>query len=56
MPQNAKTQKMQMCVFVQNRKNGNGNIYVLCHNYYTNQNLDPLSTSKWPSEPQFCER
>ena len=50
MTQNAKAQKMQMCVFVQNRKNGNGN------NFYTNQNLDPLSTSKWPSEPQFCER
>ena len=21
-----------------------------------NQDLDPLGTSKWPSEPQFCER
>ena len=23
---------------------------------WTNQDLDSLSTSKWPSEPQFCER
>jgi hypothetical protein len=27
-------------------KHGNGNIYVLCHNFSTNQNFDPLSTSK----------
>ena len=38
------------------QKNENGNICVLCHNFWTNQNLDQLSTSKWPSETQFCER
>ena len=30
--------------------------YIWGHNFWTNQDLDPLSTSKWPSEPQFCER
>ena len=30
--------------------------YIWGHNFWTNQSLDPLSTSKWPSEPQFCER
>ena len=30
--------------------------WVLCHNFYINWVLDLLSTSKWPSEPQFCER
>ena len=34
MTQNAKTQKTQMSVFVQNRKkNGNGNICILCLNF-----------------------
>ena len=28
----------------------------LCHNFWTNWDLDPVSTSKWPSEHQFCER
>ena len=28
--------------------------FHLCHNFWTN--LDPLSTSKWPSQSQFCER
>ena len=46
-----------MIVFVQNqKKNGNGDICILCHNFWTNQNLDLLSKSRWPSEPQFCER
>ena len=36
--------------------NGNWNICSLCHNLWTNQNLDPVITSKWPSELQFCER
>ena len=50
-------QKTQTYVFVQNRKKKrNGNVCILCHNFLTNQNLDQLSTSKWPSEPQFCER
>ena len=31
-------------------------ICVLCHNFWTNYNLDLFSTSKWPSELQFCER
>ena len=31
-------------------------IYILCHNGWTNWGTDPVSTSKWPSEPQFCER
>ena len=26
------------------------------HSFWTNQDLDPLSTSKRPSEPQFCGR
>ena len=47
---NQKMQKMQMCVFVQILKknwNGkNGNILVFCHNYWTNYNLDPFTTSK----------
>ena len=30
--------------------------YIWGHNFWTNYNLDPLSTSKCPSEPQFCER
>ena len=37
------------------QKNGNGNICILSHNLWINQGLDLLSTSKWPSEPQFCE-
>ena len=28
----------------------------LCHNFWTNYDLDLLSTSKWPPEPQFCQR
>ena len=31
-------------------------IYIWGHNVWTNQDVDPLSTSKWPTEPQFCER
>ena len=56
MTQKAKTQKVQICVFVQNRKKRNGNICVLYRNFWTNHNLDQISTTKWPSEPQFCER
>ena len=29
---------------------------VLCHNFWTNYDLDLFSTSKWPSDLQFCER
>jgi hypothetical protein len=31
-------------------------ICVLCLNFWTNYDLDLFSTSKWPSELQFCER
>ena len=30
--------------------------YIWGHNFWPNQDLDPLNTSKWPSEPQFYER
>ena len=60
MTKNTKTQKTQKpkaCVFVQNcKKKRSGNICIFCHNFYTNHNLDLFNTSKWPSEPQFCER
>jgi hypothetical protein len=45
-----------VCFWTKLQKNKNGNICVLCHNFWTNQNLSPLSTSKWPIELQFCER
>ena len=58
MTKNTKTQKtemLQMSVFVKNRKRKRyANICVLCHNFCTNYDLDLLSTSKLPSEPQFC--
>ena len=44
------------CFFTKSQKSRNINICVLCHNFWPNYNLDLLSTSKWPSEPQFCER
>ena len=28
---------------------------ILSHDFWMNQGLDLLNTSKWPSEPQFCE-
>jgi len=53
---NAKNPKNANAGFVQNCKiKRNGNICVLCQNFWSNQNVDLLSTSKWPSEPQFCE-
>ena len=51
---NAKNANVWFCT--KSQKNGNGNICILCHNFWTNQNLDPLCPSKWPSGPQFCER
>ena len=45
-----------VCFWPKLQKNKNGNIWVLCHNFWTNQNLNQVSTSKWPSELQFCER
>ena len=33
-----------------------GFIYVLCYKCCTNHDSDLFSTSKWPSEPPFCER
>ena len=41
--------------FYNTAKRGNGNICILTHNFWFNQHLDQLGTSKWPSEPQFCE-
>ena len=29
---------------------------ILCHNFWTNYDLDLFCTSKWPSHLQFCER
>ena len=29
---------------------------ILCHNFWTNYDLDLFCTSKWPSNHQFCER
>ena len=51
---NAKNANACFCTKLQNTKNWN--ICILCHNPWTNQISDLLSTSKWPSEPQFCER
>ena len=28
---------------------------VLCHKFSSNQDLDMFGTSKWSSEPYFCE-
>ena len=33
-----------------------GFICILCHNCCTNHDSDLFSTSKWSSEPPFCER
>ena len=44
------------CFCTKSQKNRNGSICILCHKFWTHQNLDTLSTSKWPSEPQFCEK
>ena len=41
--------------FTKSHKDENGNICVLCHNFWANQDLDLFSTSKWPSESQFYE-
>ena len=38
------------------KKNGNKKICILCHSFWTNQNLCKLSTSKWLLLPQFFER
>ena len=51
-----KFKKHKCLILYKITKNGNGNICVLCHNFWTNHNLDQLSTSKWPSQPQFCEK
>ena len=39
--------------YTKSQKPGDGNICVLCHNFWSNQGIDPFSTSKWQSEPQF---
>jgi len=41
--------------FTKLQKNGNRNIFVLGHNNGSKEDSDPFSTSKWLSEPQFCE-
>ena len=51
---NTKNTNVWFCTKPQ--KTWNGNICVLCPNFWTIQNLDQLNTSKWPSAPQFCER
>ena len=54
---NAKNVTDANVCFLQNcKRNRKGNICVLCHNFWSNQNVDLLSPSKWLSEPQFCER
>ena len=49
-----------MSVFVQNRKKMEMEIFAFCyiwgHNFLTNQDLEPLSASKWLYEPQFSDR
>ena len=30
--------------------------YIWGHSFWSNRDLDPSSTSNWPSEPQICER
>ena len=37
------------------QKNRNANICIFNYNIWINQGFYLLSTSKWPSEPQFCE-
>ena len=44
------------CFFTKSQKPRNRNICVLCHDSWPDYNLDMLSTSKWQSDPQFCER
>ena len=51
---NVKKANACFCTKLQNTENGN--IYTLCHKLRTNQILGLLSTPKWSSEPQFCER
>ena len=53
-PKNAR--KANVCFFTKLQNTKNGNICIFWHNLRTNQILDLLSTSKWPSKPQFCER
>ena len=51
---NVKKANACFCTKLQNTENGN--ICTLCHKLRTNQILGLLSTPKWSSEPQFCER
>ena len=50
------TKNSNVCFCTKLQKNRNGNNCILCHNVWTNWGIDLFSTSKWPSEPQFCER
>ena len=38
------------------KKSWNRNICVLCYSFWSNQDLDMFSTSKWPSAVKFFER
>ena len=31
-------------------------VFYFCHNFWTKEDLDQFSTSRWPPEPQFWER
>ena len=44
------------CFCTKLQKIKNGNMCILRHDFWTNWDLEPWSTSKWLSEPQFCER
>ena len=46
----------QMLFFKSSPNSHEASGYIWGHNFWTNYDLDPLSTSKWPSEPPFCER
>ena len=46
----------QLLFFRKLAKSVNENICILCHNFKPNEDLETLSTSKWPSKPQFCGR
>ena len=51
-----KVKNTNACFCTKLQHTENGNICILCQNLRTNQILDLLSTSKWPSQSQLCER
>ena len=52
-----KNAKNAKCFFLYKiaKRNGNEYVCILCLNFWTNQNLDLLGTSKWQSESQFWD-